>query len=81
MPIVMLETVAGMGKSVLLAQIADVLGLAIHSGLNPPNPREKICLWDIPNTGNCRDLPADFLTGQSRIILAKRPNHQGFFPF
>ena len=74
MPIVILDTVAGMGKSVLLAQIADVLGLAIHSGLNPPNPKEKICLWDIPNTGICRDLPADFLTGQSRIILAKRPN-------
>ena len=38
----MLETVAGMGKSVLLAQIAEVLGLAIHSGLNPPNPKENI---------------------------------------
>lgn len=75
-PIIVLDAVAGMGKSVLLDQIASVLGLHVHRQWHAPHPGQDLCLWDIPNTGQCKDLPGDFLMGQSRLILAKRPHLQ-----
>ncbi len=75
-PIIVLDAVAGMGKSVLLDQIASVLGLRVHRQSHAPHPGQDLCLWDIPNTGQCKDLPGDFLMGQSRLILAKRPHLQ-----
>ncbi|MEI6798942.1 MAG: helix-turn-helix transcriptional regulator [Pseudomonadota bacterium] len=73
-PIVVLDAVAGMGKSVLLGQLAAFLGLRVHRHLNAPDPEKDLCLWDIPNIGLCKALPDGFLTGQNRLILAKRPN-------
>lgn len=65
-----------MGKSVLLGQIGVLLDLPISRGASAPCARQSLCLWDVPNSGACKDLPSAFLTGQSRIILSKRPNIQ-----
>lgn len=73
-PIVVLDAVAGMGKSVLLAQLAAATGSPVHTGAAPPQPGAALILWDLPDQAPCPDLPATFLTGQTRIILAKRPN-------
>ncbi len=74
MPIVVLNAVAGMGKSVALAQVAAVLGVDVHSGTLAPEPGAGISLWDVPNNELCGTLPEAFATGKSRIILAKRPD-------
>ncbi len=74
MPVVILNAVAGMGKSVTLAQVAAVLGADVHSGTLAPEPGAGISLWDVPNSELCGTLPEAFVNGKCRIILAKRPD-------
>ncbi len=74
MPIVILNAVAGMGKSVTLSQVAAVLGADVHSGTLAPEPGAGISLWDVPNSELCGTLPEAFVNGKCRIILAKRPD-------
>ncbi len=71
--IIVLDAVAGMGKTVILGQLAAVLDLQVHRQWNAPNPTQDLSLWDVPNAGTCQDLAAEFLTGQRRLIVAKRP--------
>ena len=73
-PVVVLNAVAGMGKSVTLTQIAAVLGAEVHSLPQAPKPGTGISLWDVPNSARCGALPEAFVSGKSRIILAKRPD-------
>ena len=73
--IVLLEAPAGAGKTVLLAQLADELGVQVHSSTTaPPGDSVAIALWDIPPNSVPDPLPEIFLSGTRRIIIAKRPD-------
>ncbi|CAN7679776.1 helix-turn-helix transcriptional regulator [Rhizobium sp. LjRoot254] len=72
-PLVMLEAPAGMGKSVLLRQIAEATGSVVHISHSPPTLGEGIALWDIPPYGNPAPLPESLFSGEGRIVVAKRP--------
>jgi DNA-binding CsgD family transcriptional regulator len=70
-PVVVVEAAAGMGKSALLAEIADRLGLAASH--QPPLQGEAVALWDIPPHGEPPPLPEPCVSGRQRVIIAKRP--------
>ena len=73
-PIVLIEAVAGMGKSVLLSQLSAVLSVAVHNGAAAPAPNPGgVVLWDIPPRAVAEPLPEAFVTGANRIVIAKRP--------
>lgn len=73
-PIVLLEAPAGMGKSVLLAQLGRRLGVPVQSGAAAPVvPTEAPVLWDIPPGVQPEALPEQFAAGAGRIVIAKRP--------
>jgi DNA-binding CsgD family transcriptional regulator len=71
-PVIVIEAPAGMGKSVLLRQLADALGLRVHGSATAPDPGEVV-LWDIPPRSTPDPLPESFIAGGSRIVIAKRP--------
>jgi len=74
-PIVLLNAPAGMGKSILLAQLAAELGLTVHH--SPDAPTETgaaLTLWDIPPHSTPAPLPDAFASGTGRLIVAKRPD-------
>jgi ATP/maltotriose-dependent transcriptional regulator MalT len=73
-PVVLLEAPAGMGKSVLLAQLAEELGTRVHRSASAPADTElPVTLWDIPPGSASPPLPEAFVSGERRIIIAKRP--------
>lgn len=72
-PVVVLEAPAGMGKSVLLHQIASATRASLHVGLTPPPPGEAVVLWDIPPYGRAEPLADDLLASGAKIVIAKRP--------
>lgn len=62
-----------MGKSVLLAQLAEALGLPLHSAPTAPqSDGAELVLWDIPPRTEPQALPEAFVSGGRRIIIAKR---------
>ncbi|WP_291397017.1 LuxR C-terminal-related transcriptional regulator [Devosia sp.] len=72
--IVVLEAPAGMGKSVLLEQLAEELGLSVHrSATAPPDGQGPLVLWDIPPASAPEDLPEVYVSGARRIVIGKRP--------
>ena len=74
-PVVLLDAPAGMGKSVLLAQLAAELELPVHRA--PTAPRDdgaQLTLWDIPPHSAPAPLPEPFASGARRIVIAKRPD-------
>jgi len=72
--IVLVEAPAGMGKSVLLDQLAEELGLSVHrSGTFPPDRDAPLVLWDIPPGSTPDPLPEVYVCGKRRIVIAKRP--------
>ena len=71
--VIVLEAPAGMGKSVLLHQIAEAAGAGLHAGLTPPSPDAGIVLWDIPPYGHPGPLADDLLVPGAKIVIAKRP--------
>ena len=72
--IVLLEAPAGMGKSVLLAQLARMLGVAVHAAGHAPDiDGAGPVLWDIPPGVVPEALPETFAAGRQRIVIAKRP--------
>jgi DNA-binding CsgD family transcriptional regulator len=74
-PIVVLVAPAGMGKSVLLRQIADGCGQTVHvADTPPPEDDAGMAIWDIPPHALPTTLPEYFVAGRKRIILAKRPD-------
>jgi len=72
--VLLLEAPAGMGKSVLLAQLAEQVGATVHSSPSaPPDSAAPVILWDIPPGSTPDPLPEAFVSGDRRIIIAKRP--------
>lgn len=71
-PIIVIEAAAGMGKSVLLAQLSQRLGVAVQRGLLPPEPA-PITLWDLDANTAPQRLAEGIVAGEQRLILAKRP--------
>lgn len=74
-PIVVLDAVAGMGKSVLLSQLANILGAEVWRSSAAPvsQPSDTVTLWDVPFDAAEVDIPAVFRDGARRIVIAKRP--------
>ncbi|UVC12036.1 LuxR family transcriptional regulator [Rhizobium sp. TH2] len=72
-PLIVLEAPAGMGKSVLLRQIAETTGSVVHISHLPPVLGQALALWDIPPYGNPAPLPENLFSGEGRLIVAKRP--------
>ena len=72
-PVVVLEAPAGMGKSVLLRQIAERTGATLHVGPESPDGKGELVLWDIPPYGRPMPLPEGLFGAGKRIIIAKRP--------
>lgn len=78
-PIVVIQAAAGMGKSVLLAQIARQLDLPLHFSPPAPEspPHQTLMLWDIPPAvAACEPLHEHFVCGKQRIVIAKRDETQ-----
>jgi len=72
--VLLLEAPAGMGKSILLAQLAEHLGATVHSSPSaPPDSAAPVTVWDIPPGSTPDPLPEAFVSGNRRIIIAKRP--------
>ncbi len=73
-PIIVLEAGAGMGKSVLLQDIAAKLGLKIQRAFPSHAAAEGgWTLWDLGPTAARVDLPSVFEEGPARLLVAKRP--------
>lgn len=73
--IVVLEAPAGMGKSVILGQIAQQEKLRVHAGAAPPKVQAgRLVLWDIPPHAVPGPLPEQLLSGNCRAVIAKRPD-------
>jgi ATP/maltotriose-dependent transcriptional regulator MalT len=72
-PIVLVEAPAGMGKSTLLGQIGAQLDAPIHRSASAPPVGPGLVLWDIPPGSRPEQLPEAFISGATRIIIAKRP--------
>ena len=72
-PIVLIEAGAGMGKSVLFAMISVQCGVEVHCGVAPADDDEALALWDIAPGVQTLALPERFLSGRTRLIVAKRP--------
>ena len=74
-PIVLIEGAAGLGKSVLLRQLADRLGLAITRG-DAPAGEGPLVLWDLDNATAAVRLPEPFIEGEQRLVVARRPGQR-----
>jgi DNA-binding CsgD family transcriptional regulator len=73
-PVVLLDAPAGMGKSVLLGQIARHLRLIVHRSTPPADPLPgSLTLWDIARDTVPDDLPDAYVSGIARVVIAKRP--------
>lgn len=73
-PVLLLEAPAGMGKSILLAQLAEQLGVSVHcSSAAPSDTGASVTVWDIPPGSTPNPLPEVFVAGGRRIVIAKRP--------
>ncbi len=72
-PVVVVAAPAGMGKSVVLSQIAERLGVCVQVGATPVSyaPGE-IVVWDIPPNVKPEALAETFVSGTARIFIAKR---------
>lgn len=71
-----LDAVAGMGKSVLLAQLASAYGIDVWHSPSPPDKSasgREIVFWDLPFDEKAAEIPAAFHDGRRRIVIAKRP--------
>ena len=71
-PIVLIEGAAGLGKSVLLRQLADRLGLSISRG-DAPAGEGPLVLWDLDNATAPVRLHEPFIEGEQRLVVARRP--------
>lgn len=70
----MIEAPAGMGKSVLLAQLAAGLGVPVqHQPAVTAAGAGTWVMWDIAPGSEPAPLPEAFIAGACRIVIAKRP--------
>lgn len=72
-PIIVLEAPAGMGKSILLRQLAARTGQQVWTSRTVPALDGDPLLWDIPLDRLPHRLPERFLNGSGRLVIAKRP--------
>ncbi|SCM76213.1 Response regulator containing a CheY-like receiver domain and an HTH DNA-binding domain [uncultured Pleomorphomonas sp.] len=70
-PVVLIEALAGMGKSRLLADLAAARGLPVRRDGQPPGIAGDLRLWDVPADAPAARLP-DLAAG-GRLVLARRP--------
>ncbi|NHT75737.1 regulatory LuxR family protein [Rhizobium sp. PP-F2F-G38] len=80
-PIVILDAPAGMGKSSVLALIAQRMGADVVRSPQPPTyPADGsttdtvLRLWDIPPYTAPLAIPESCVSGNHRLIIAKRPD-------
>ncbi|WP_423065108.1 response regulator transcription factor [Devosia sp. CN2-171] len=73
-PVILIEAPAGMGKSVLLAQLGAALGQPVHHLTAAPTSGAELVLWDIAPHSEPKRLPERFISGAGRIVIAKRPD-------
>ncbi len=71
-PIVVLDAPAGLGKSMLLRQLGQQLGVAVCRGPRPEGDGNPL-LWDLVDTDVVPQLPEAFVAGERRLVVAKRP--------
>lgn len=74
-PIVLIEGPAGLGKSVLLRQLADRLGLSVCRG-QAPTGDGALVLWDLDTAATGLRLPERFVDGEQRLVVARRPGQE-----
>jgi len=75
-PLIVLEAPLGMGKSVLLHEIAEMTGLKVHVGAVAPPAGKQDRLWDLGLLARGRMTGPEEGTNPGstgRLILAKRP--------
>ncbi|WP_082523809.1 LuxR family transcriptional regulator [Ensifer sp. Root31] len=74
-PIVVLDAVAGMGKSTLLSQLASKLQCPIWRSVLPPGEDTfgEVLLWDVPSDVHEAEVAAGWQDGGRRVVIAKRP--------
>lgn len=74
-PIVVLDAVAGMGKSTLLSQLASKLQCPIWRSALPPGEDTfgEVLLWDVPSDVHEAEVAAGWRDGGRRVVIAKRP--------
>lgn len=72
-PIVVVEGPAGMGKSVLLEELAARLGSTIRRTDQIDDGSDQPLIWDVPTRLERIGLPESLIAGERRLILAKRP--------
>lgn len=74
-PIVVIDAAAGMGKSVLVSQLASSLRTHVWRSERSPSQDDPAgaALWDVPPESVEIALEGDFLDGSRRIVIAKRP--------
>ncbi|NRP22286.1 Transcriptional regulatory protein DegU [Ensifer adhaerens] len=75
-PIVVLDAVAGMGKSTLLSQLASHLQCRIWRSARSPGEDDfcdGVLLWDLPPDTLEAEIPAIWRDEGRRVVIAKRP--------
>ncbi len=72
--VVLIDAAPGMGKTLLLMQLAARLGTTVHSRERAPDVGDGRVpvLWDIPPGSEPEALPEPFVAGSHRIVVAKR---------
>ena len=71
--IVVVEGPAGMGKSVLLEELAARLGVTVQRTDRVQEGLGEPLIWDVPTRLGQISLPETLIAGERRLILAKRP--------
>lgn len=71
-PILLIEAVAGMGKSVLLRQLAQRLGADVTLGTSITSTDPTV-LWDLEVRRDASEIDETFISGERRLIIARRP--------
>lgn len=71
-PIVVIEAAAGMGKSVVLQQLARRLGTGIVLGARASG-EDGTVLWDLGARREAEEIDEAFVSGERRLVIAKRP--------
>lgn len=74
-PIVVVQAGAGMGKSMLLRQIAARCGADLHNASSPAFLGKRVVsmVWDVPVSADIVELDEQFLSKDNRLVIALRP--------
>lgn len=70
-PFILIEAMAGMGKSCLLADLAATQNAPFERKDRPPEATDRLRLWDVPSGAHIERLYD--VAGSGTLVLAKRP--------